>query len=65
MLNLPRFAARVAITAVAGALSACGITFGIANAPTAFGAFERKANIAYDTDVLTSTSSAARTDPSP
>jgi acetyl esterase/lipase len=51
MLNLPRFATRVAITAVAGALSACSaITFGIANAPTAFGPFERKADIAYGTE---------------
>jgi acetyl esterase/lipase len=52
MLNLPRFAARVAIPVIAGALSACSaITFGIANAPATFGPFERKADIAYGTDV--------------
>ena len=51
MLNLPRYATRVAITAIAGALSACSaITFGIANAPAAFGPFERKADIAYGSD---------------
>lgn len=51
MLNLSRYAARVAVTALAGVLSACSaITFGIANAPTAFGAFERKADIAYGSD---------------
>lgn len=52
MLNLPRFATRVAVTAIAGAaLSACSaITFGIANAPAAFGPFERKADIAYGSD---------------
>lgn len=51
MLNLPRFATRVAITAIAGVLSACSaITFGIANAPAAFGPFERKADIAYGSD---------------
>src|SRR3569833_1942822 len=51
MLNLPRFATRVAIAAMAGALSACSaITFGIANAPAAFGPFERKADIAYGSD---------------
>src|SRR5690349_10507389 len=51
MLNLPRFATRVAVTAMAGALSACSaITFGIANAPAAFGSYERKADIAYGSD---------------
>ena len=51
MLNLPRFATRVAVTAIVGTLSACSaITFGIANAPTAFGPFERKADIAYGPD---------------
>lgn len=51
MLNLPRFATRVAVTVIAGLLSACSaITFGIANVPTAFGPFERKADIAYGTD---------------
>src|SRR4029450_10854091 len=51
MLNLPRFATRVAVTALAGALSACSaITFGIANAPAAFGPFERKADLASGTD---------------
>lgn len=51
MLNLPRFATRVAVTAMAGALSACSaITFGIANAPAAFGPYERKADIAYGSD---------------
>jgi acetyl esterase/lipase len=51
MLNLPRFATRVAVTAIAGALSACSaITFGIANAPAAFGPFERKVDIAYGSD---------------
>ena len=51
MLNLPRFATRVAITAIAGVLCACSaITFGIANVPTAFGPFERRADIAYGTD---------------
>lgn len=47
----PRLAAsvRVALVALAaGALSACSaITFGIANAPTAFGPFERKSDISY------------------
>ena len=52
MLNLPRFATRVAITAIAGVLSACSaITFGIANAPAAFGAYERKADVPYGPDV--------------
>ena len=52
MLNLPRFATRVAITAIAGVLSACSaITFGIANAPAAFGPFERKADVPYGPDV--------------
>jgi acetyl esterase/lipase len=51
MLNLPRIATRVALTAIAGALSACSaITFGIANAPAVFGAFERKVDIAYGSD---------------
>jgi acetyl esterase/lipase len=51
MLNLPRFATRMAITAMAGALSACSaITFGIANAPAAFGPYERKADIPYGAD---------------
>jgi acetyl esterase/lipase len=51
MLNLPRLATRIAITAFAGVLSACSaITFGIANAPAAFGQFERKADIAYGRD---------------
>ena len=51
MMNLPRFATRVAIAATAGVLSACSaITFGIANAPAAFGPFERKADIPYGTD---------------
>ena len=51
MLKLPRFATRMAITAIAGALTACSaITFGIANAPAAFGPFERKADIAYGAD---------------
>jgi acetyl esterase/lipase len=51
MLNLPRFAARVALPVIASALSACSaITFGIANAPAAFGPFERKADIAYGAD---------------
>ena len=51
MLNLPRFATRLAIAAMAGVLSACSaITFGIANAPAAFGPYERKADIAYGTD---------------
>ncbi len=51
MLNLPRFATRVAVVAIAGTLSACSaITFGIANAPAAFGPFERKADIAYGSD---------------
>src|ERR1700754_35561 len=51
MLNLTRFATRVAVMAIAGTLSACSaITFGIANAPAAFGPFERKADIAYGTD---------------
>lgn len=36
---------------MAGALSACSaITFGIANAPAAFGLYERKADIPYGTD---------------
>jgi acetyl esterase/lipase len=36
---------------MAGALCACSaITFGIANAPAAFGAFERQADIAYGSD---------------
>src|SRR5262245_65906987 len=48
MLNLPRFATRLAVTAMAGVMSACSaITFGIANAPAAFGPFERKADIPY------------------
>jgi len=52
MLNLPRFATRLAVTAIAGVLSACSaITFGIANAPAAFGPFERKADIPYGPDV--------------
>ena len=51
MLNLSRFATRVAITAITGALSACSaITFGIANAPAAFGPFERKADVVYGSD---------------
>ena len=55
MLNLPRLATRVAITAIATVLStwlsACSaITFGIANAPAAFGPFERRADIAYGAD---------------
>jgi acetyl esterase/lipase len=51
MLNLPRFATRVAIAATAGILSACSaITFGIANAPASFGPFERKADIPYGPD---------------
>ncbi len=46
MLKLYLSLALVAI--VAGSLSACSaITFGIANAPAAFGAFERKADISY------------------
>jgi len=52
MLNLPRFATRLAVTAMAGVLSACSaITFGIANAPAAFGPFARKADIPYGPDV--------------
>ena len=52
MLNLPRFATRLAVTAMAGVLSACSaITFGIANAPSAFGPFERKSDIPYGPDV--------------
>ncbi len=51
MLNLPRFATRAAVVAIAGALSACSaITFGIANAPAAFGPFERKADLSYGAD---------------
>jgi acetyl esterase/lipase len=51
MLNLSRLAARVAIAATAGVLSACSaITFGIANAPASFGPFERKADIPYGAD---------------
>jgi len=51
MLMLSRLAARVAIAATAGFLSACSaITFGIANAPAGFGPFERNADISYGTD---------------
>ena len=51
MLNLPRIATRLGLVAAAGALAACSaITFGIANAPAAFGAYDRKADIAYGVD---------------
>src|SRR5689334_10101594 len=51
MLTLPRFAIRMALLAIAGVLSACSaVTFGIANAPAAFGPHERKADIAYGSD---------------
>jgi acetyl esterase/lipase len=51
MLNLSRLAARLAIAATAGVLSACSaITFGIANAPAGFGPFERKSDIPYGAD---------------
>ncbi|MEJ1965801.1 MAG: alpha/beta hydrolase [Gammaproteobacteria bacterium] len=50
-MNLPRFATRLAIAATAGVLCACSaITFGIANAPAAFGPYVRKADLAYGTD---------------
>jgi acetyl esterase/lipase len=51
MLNVSRVITRVAVAATAGYLSACSaITFGIANAPSAYGPFERKADISYGAD---------------
>jgi acetyl esterase/lipase len=52
MLNVSRVFTRVAVAATAGYLSACSaITFGIANAPAAYGPFDRKADIAYGAEV--------------